>query len=503
MRSRRQAESPQREKRSKSPNFENIPAEHRNTMLEEFMGNEWEEKQHRWHECDKDCHSDSEDILEASPSLCVDGKELKPADLEEDLGKSPLRSAGNWRIQNKSIFLTYKGHLDKKKLEDLFTKVGIWDECYIAHENADPTDPYEHTHAYVIFNTAVNSRDCRIFDFGIAGIPGSLRHPNIKCVGKSKVEDIKVKYYISKEDHSPDLQDLRSICDVWNRAQRKQIIKAKGGKSEGQPGALDIAGIQACKTITEAFKKYCYSAGDVLGIATIWERKDLETRPKMDPEKELFFSWCAEMWSLLLNDNWDYRRFAWLVGRQGLDLKTTFAKCFISNYGGMYLKTASGCSNIATLIHGQLQLGHSMKYIFIDIPRAGRTHKMWDTIECLMDGEMTVTKYKGVPISFTNSRVVIMSNWNPPYFPGEEVDESKLSATEKKEHKDSLTYSSSGTENANDTVSPDRWWIADIVKVTNENDGENDKVLAWRENPAFTNRGEKPKRKLKFKIIKE
>ena len=226
-----------------------------------------------------------------------------------------------------------------------------------------------------------------------------------------------------------------------------------------------IKGILECKTVVQACIKYSKDFRDINGIVRIWEERQAETRVKLDIDTYIRYNWHAEMWTKLPAKEWNYRRIKWIYDPDGGKDKTNFCKCFRSHYGGMYFKTVSGSANIANCIKEQLKSGATAKYILIDLPRATKTHKMWDTIECILDGEMTSTKYRGECISMPECRPVIFSNWKP--FDDEMMETAKKLKLE--------------TE---DYISKDRWDFGKIVPFTNHK-GQPDYKIEWEENAFY------------------
>ena len=76
-----------------------------------------------------------------------------------------------FRVQNQRFFLTYKTHLNKELVASFFGEKNV-KECICAHERADESSPYEHTHVYVDFGRNYQSTNARIFDF-------QSIHPNL------------------------------------------------------------------------------------------------------------------------------------------------------------------------------------------------------------------------------------------------------------------------------------------------------------------------------------
>lgn len=139
----------------------------------------------------------------------------------------------NFRFQGKRVHLTYRSHLPKDDLRELFNSIGGGLKFYsICHEQGhagaqqqgvEPTDqeaeddqiPYPHTHAFFHWNRTVDSHSARYFDIivdaagGISrgnggGVPAGDRiHPHIKRVTTDLHASRICREYHVKEDGEP------------------------------------------------------------------------------------------------------------------------------------------------------------------------------------------------------------------------------------------------------------------------------------------------------------
>lgn len=394
----------------------------------------------------------------------------------------------NFQVKNQQFLLTYKTHIDKELFKE-FIEVKCEEfgceviELYICHENgkADSVTPYQHSHVYFKCVPALRATDCTVFDIPSDPEDEDSRdiHPNIKTVGKGLANEWGAKYYITKEDTSPDLVALRTLCiDTAN----KKKFHLGGGKSGEVVSDIPIADrVWRCETLREALRTLCTSPKDASGIRAIWEEKELAARPKIPFKVACDWSWQLYLRDKLLTPGWDHRLLHWIVGKLGAEGKSTFANYFINNYGGVYLSSCSGSSNIATVLAEHIKSGGSTKHIFVDLPRAAKMHKMWDTLEAILNGVITVMKYKGHTCRLGDPktgkpRVIVFSNWSPPF----DVKTIKAAEADNKKNPDSAI--AVGME---DTLSYDRWEIGDIFSSIDSN-GEPDRILTFRKNPFRT-----------------
>lgn len=383
----------------------------------------------------------------------------------QDFTKDPVRKNGSFKLNNKQVFLTYRTHIDKEDYRKWAQdELDPFDEFYIAWENADLTDPYEHTHVYFKFCKSYVASDCRCFDFPISDVDDL--HPNIRVLGAAKVDEIKIKYYISKEDQDPDLVALRASCNEWNKANGDKARFKKSQWDEKNDPLNNIADkVWACQTIQEAIRTCAKEYGDVCGVRAIWQEK---MRKELEPvkwEDIAEFTWQKEFRDMFLAKDWNHRRLKWIWDPKGGAGKSTFADYMVKAHGALYLSNCCNSRDIATLVQEHINLGGCAKYIILDLPRASKMHKMWDTVEMLLNGKMTVGKWHGQPLYFDKPRMIVCANYPPP------LDEDN-------------------------TLSKDRWDIYKMREVSAEEspDGEHDRVLDRLPNPDYNADYKKPTR---------
>lgn len=414
-------------------------------------------------------------------------------DLEEELRE--IKNS-NFQVKNQQFLLTYKTHLDKDLHKEFVEDLLDNNQCelveyYICHENGknDPVTPYEHSHVYFKCVPALRSYDVTIFDVPVDPDDEDSKyiHPNIKTVKKGLANEWNTKYYLTKEDQSPDLILLAETCRI---ACKMKKFHLGGGKSAAEDGGNLAERIWACESLREALKKHCHEPGWAAGIRTLWEEKQLKEVPKIPFRKACDWSWQLYLREKMLAPEWNHRLMHWIVGKLGAEGKTSFAHYFTNNYGGVYLSRCDNGKDIASLLDAHIKTGGSTKYIFIDLPRATKMHKMWSTLEALLNGKITVMKWKGATINLGEPRVIVFSNWSPP-FDIEAIKESKeLAKTNAKllaKGKQSVPGFLVGED---DTLSHDRWEIGDILATNsmseNSGQGEPDRILTWRKNPFRT-----------------
>lgn len=173
--------------------------------------------------------------------------------------------------------------------------------------------------------------------------------------------------------------------------------------------------------MSEAIRKYGDAKGRNwsnigFGYNVGAEREPVEPIQLDDENYGLNHSWSFEIWNLLTGKNWNKRLLNWVVDFIGGIGKTEFNKLFLSHHANaLVLKNVAGCRDIATALATHLETHSCISHIIIDLARRATDKNIYDTIENLLDGQITVMKYKGRALSFEGARVIIFSNWYPPY----------------------------------------------------------------------------------------
>lgn len=329
-------------------------------------------------------------------------------------------------LNNKKLLVTYKYHLDKNDLEEFWRSI-IPDIKFFrcAHETSDKTDPYDHTHVLVEFNKPFQSNDCRIFDYEIEeqyesededdNFPKNkvlkkfiLIHPNFRKI-KTNRHWRNCLYYIAKQD--PENADLKFKPNL-------------------------IIGVQSCNTLKDAICTYARGFSDVNGIIAAYSFKD--HYEDMKDCTHLFRRWQIQLNEIISDDPPDNHivtsdvskeqwyqtpfKFPNLISRKvfiiwdpiGCTGKTWFCKqLVISNPERYYM--FQGCGNsrdVATVVKSGFDSGWKGKVLLINLTRSFAEQKhIYDPLEAIIDGSITVLKYSGKSIMWSPSHIVIFTNW--------------------------------------------------------------------------------------------
>lgn len=285
-------------------------------------------------------------------------------------------SQSNFRLQNKFVMLTYKTHLDKNNflgwLEELISPTYKLKSAEIAHETGDENCPYEHTHVVIEFNKALQTRNCRKFDY-------ENIHPHIQPIkGRSGFK--KALGYISKED--PECEHLRDqdfsnvVIDIWK-----------------------------CESIHDVLLK-CKQPSDVIPYLKLFEHKFESLRDEEYKKKisNLTLRDYQQEWLDTLKNQDDYKVF-WVVDYKGGMGKSTFCKYMCVNYDAIKLQNGKGND----LLHGY----KGQEYVLFDLSRTCEERLNYQAIEDIKNGHVFSGKYDSKMKFFAPPKIIIFSNFYP------------------------------------------------------------------------------------------
>lgn len=280
-------------------------------------------------------------------------------------------------------------HLDKAKFIQWMHDTASRNITFIrlAHESGKhegDDKEYLHTHVVVEFETALETRNARYFDY--EGF-----HPNITPVRRGDRNWAKVKDYLSKED-----EDNKDLKMPTGRSKVEKVLK--------------------CDTLQEAYLENLESFCDAPGIRAIFD-----TRGSCE-------GW--EEWAVVPDRGWQrnliaevseppdkfHRKIIWFIDHKGAAGKTVLGKyLMLSEPDRWYFTKDMGTSSdAATIIANAIASGWKGHGIIIDLPRSASRHiRMYSYLENILDGCITTTKYSGKTSCFRPPWVIVMANWGP------------------------------------------------------------------------------------------
>nr|WAE42200.1 MAG: replication associated protein [Cressdnaviricota sp.] len=300
---------------------------------------------------------------------------------DDDIGAvlNPTSPKGKFHIWARYYILTYRTHLNKSNVIDLFTRNFQCTIVRVAHETSTKQVQYEHTHVFLDFGKQFNSQNCRIFDLGNL-------HPNIGPISKRRHLD-RVYRYMCKQDHSND--DMKGwaensgVCvqDVWEHPSLQEAVKR-------------------ADKIT-----------DVPGIIAAYNLKP-QAEPKVTPWE---FEWQYELELRMATTTQPRRQIWWYYDRVGGLGKTDFVKGMLDRYpADTYVFTQfGGAKDAATVIVNAKNTGWTGKYCLIDLPRDAEAKCIYEPMEMIRNGLITSIKYSGSTVRFNSVWVVVFANFMP------------------------------------------------------------------------------------------
>lgn len=304
----------------------------------------------------------------ANPTIVTDFSEMLEDTKEVEVDGKPFR------IQNQRLILTYKTHLDKEVVRAFFTELNV-KEVIIAHENADETAPYAHSHVYVDFGRNYQSTKARIFD--ITNI-----HPNIKAIKSARhLENIWA--YLCKEDKENEYLLARlTTATLFDK-------------------------VSACKTVQEVMR-LATRPGDALGLVTLFEHK---VKPKADAPI-LEHKWQLDLINELQGEP-HKRKIIWYYDPSGSTGKSDVGLFASFNELALIMSQIGGDRDGGQLIETAITNGWNGRAIIIDLPRQGEHRSIYSPLEAMKNGLITNVKYKGGNSSFPRPHIVVMANFLP------------------------------------------------------------------------------------------
>jgi hypothetical protein len=150
---------------------------------------------------------------------------------------------------------------------------------------------------------------------------------------------------------------------------------------------------------------------DYIGMRSMWEDRPIEPIPQSIQPKE----WHLRLAQMLESDP-DRRTIYWFVDPVGGVGKTEFCDWYSSNHPNQVLVIADfGKTNdVATIVYNAQRDGNKLRVVIADLPR-GHCDKagMYQHLENIKNGRMTVVKYQGRTIQFNKPHLIVFANFEP------------------------------------------------------------------------------------------
>lgn len=348
-------------------------------------------------------------------------EEEKPKEKPDETYGKPMDPKRPICFQNKSLILTYKGHLEKEIYEQWFrtrivttlaapgTKV-LFIRC--AHETGDEKFPYLHTHVLFMLTQPIISRKARVLDY--EGV-----HPNWNYVTTKRHYD-NCKRYLAKED--TDNADLLAEDDT--QAWKEQVLRADSLKDAVMNTRCKPTDIGGLKMFRDLCRTPEHEPNIKIEHFLRWQRGALEIMNKGSaprPDVPVLVDENPDDDSQPINGLGDLyfslgERFVHVVhDPKGASGKTAFIKALVfSNPKRFFMmQTIPNARDFATIIEGALQGGWTGDTLLFNMPRQQEDHKVHTTIECAVDAFVTSTKYQGKTSTWAGRNIWIFTNTIP------------------------------------------------------------------------------------------
>lgn len=282
----------------------------------------------------------------------------------------------NFRFQRQRVLLTYKTHLPKKAVVRGFKQQYGASEVHVAWETGHEETPYEHSHVYVDFGKAFNTRDPRKFD--INGI-----HPHIKPVTSRKHLD-HVWAYLCKEDHDNDELMERVGKSMADRVWRHDTLQDALRNVEQMRDVVPTIQLYNARPMPEA----------LVETPTAW-------RP-----------WQEKIIALIDQEPND-RTIVWITDKRGAGGKSLLTRWLKANHKAEYMKYFGRTSDFMTNIAESLKRGWDGRCLIADLPRDAEKKNLYEPLESFKDGMIQTSKYIGTSTLIDAPHVIVMANFSP------------------------------------------------------------------------------------------
>ena len=290
----------------------------------------------------------------------------------------------SFRLQNKRIHLTYKGHLNKSEYVDWLSGKGkAVKNVYLAHETGDKNHPYDHTHVLIEYDKLLQTTRARYFDYDDV-------HPNITKVVTQQHWANSLKYLAKEDPDNKFMLELPAVASLLT-----QVV--------------------SCSTEREAVEKYVLKPTDYHGVRDMYrDQKPLCETKKPLPPFELR-SWQKVF--LAVNEGKAERAVNWVYDRKGRGGKSCWASYLVSQDPENWLvlnsvgRVQDFSQNILLAVRG----GWNSYGIILDLPRSCKLNDdLYTCLESVCDARITCTKYTGGIIELPGRPIVwVLSNSLP------------------------------------------------------------------------------------------
>lgn len=318
-----------------------------------------------------------------------------------------------FRMSNKWIMLTYKGHLPKGEYREWFYKnIRPKDEIEqleMAHENGDKSHNYLHTHVVVLFKKPLITKNCFKFDYTHPDLnDGLVIHCNINPITTISHKKRALEY-LAKEDLDNFHLKRHEEKTSWEK----------------------ITDLRECKDAEEIVKELTINETNadplrITSMLNLVERlgKTTEDEPKSFHPREFRHPWQMRFKQMIAQKPTG-RFLHWFVDPHvdGGTGKSSFARALWEHYPkeNVYINSSNSRS-VGRILKKSIDRYKlkAIRLLMIDIPRSRdadvrgvESFCLYDMIEDLSNGLYVSDKYDSELLSWFPGHMVIFSNWYP------------------------------------------------------------------------------------------
>lgn len=322
-----------------------------------------------------------------------------------------------FRLKNKRLHLTYKGHIVPKDLVEFFGTLQPLKWYSIVHEFGFKTG-YLHTHCLVEFEDLLCRTSSRCLDY-------QKIHPNIKKVTAN------IHWYRVIEYHRKEGTPVTNILT-------ETVEKFKPKVEEKKKERLKPKDVWTYASAQDAVENLGNERGIgcVAAVVQTFKYKPVELIKPTIPNVK-WRSWQEELFNEINQPCTDNRTIVWYVDTKGGCGKTAFTK-HMAMYYGSFASTHSDSYHIATQLQGRVRKGAPVESVLINLGRSAlddleedqgpddigfvpkrkryvskTVREMYKGLEELKDGLITAKKNVGETIVFPSPHLVVFANSEP------------------------------------------------------------------------------------------
>nr|QXP07660.1 MAG: replication associated protein [Arizlama virus] len=279
-------------------------------------------------------------------------------------------------LRKGKLILTYKTHIPKDLFKQWMLQKGKSCNVWTAHETADENNPYEHSHVLIMYDEALETRNCRYFDF-------QEIHPNIKKI-VTKKHLLNVLKYMCKEDKS-----LEGEMSLIAQQEKMSLFEQ----------------VAACTSKAEVLKM-AETPMEVGGLLQMYALRDALVEHEIP---EIHHKWQLDLDEELLKYPHP-RKIIWIFGLAGNEGKTEFVLHHTAKYNSLCFTQFGGARDAACMLQGA---DWNKRHVLVDLPRNAEHKSIYEPMEMIKNGLITSLKYQGGNVRFPKPHLVVFANFPP------------------------------------------------------------------------------------------